>query len=293
MAIAGCILAVAGLAGYFTPPPTEAFPTRILMQNAGGRIVFTHRDHSETPNMTCAACHHELRVTAAGVSQAGPGPASGPGEVAARPAVMACADCHGAGDNPRFAAEHQKTYAAKGVPCASCHHARIEGLAPGWDHAVHAEQYAAEDCTSCHHPASFSYKEGRIMAHKPQKCSNCHTAKPNKLAPTTLKDAAHARCVTCHEELFDRKAKGCPTCHNVASAARAVPGKAGPSGKSAESSCASCHAPLLSRMDAFHKSCMGCHDKMAAAPGPDAKAGGTVAITGPGAKAPCAQCHTP
>lgn len=282
LAVLGCILAVAGLAGYFPPVATEAesaAPARLLMENPGGRIVFTHKAHS-TPggyggDIACADCHHDLRITpgAASGSDSASGPASG--NVTAQPKVMACAACHGTADNPDFIVAHQERYRAEGgeASCASCHHTRMQGLSAKWSHEDHATTYTGDDCESCHHPYRYEFRPGKAMHIKPQKCANCHTAKPNPMTASTLKDATHTRCASCHEDLFAHKARGCSTCHNQV---RLADMPAGDVTEADFAACATCHGPIPGAMDAFHAGCMNCHD---------------TAGKGPGKKAPCTQCH--
>ncbi len=285
-----CILALAGIAGYLMPPLTEANPTRVLMQNTGGRVVFAHLAHS-TPggaygDSSCAACHHELTIggppvpeAKGGVSTAGIGGiATATAVVAGKPSakVAPCKSCHGAVDNPDYIAGHQKFYQAKGgdAACVACHHTRTDGFASGWDHQVHWS-YAGDDCSTCHHPLKYEARPGKIMTIKPQKCGNCHTAKPNPMTSTTLKDAAHSRCQPCHGEWLEAKTKGCRSCHTL------VPLKDDLAKGTLDgrfTACGTCHAPMPNNMDAYHAKCRTCHDKVG---------------KGPGVKAPCAQCHTP
>ena len=287
--IISCILALMGAAGYLMPPPTEANPTRVLMQNAGGRVVFAHQAHS-TPggpygDSSCAACHHELNIGGPAVPEAKGGTsATGIGDVASAivvgdrplPKVAPCKSCHGAVDNPDYIAGHQKLYQARGggAACAACHHTRMAGFAGGWNHQEHWN-YAGDDCATCHHPLNYEVRPGRVMAIKPQKCRNCHTAKPNPMTATALKDAAHSRCQSCHSEWLESGTKACRKCHSL------VPSKDDPASGASDlrfTACVSCHSPMLNPMDAYHAKCRTCHDK---------------AGKGPGAKAPCAQCHTP
>lgn len=269
IAIVGCILALAGLAAYFAFPaaPPEATPARLLMENPGGRVVFTHKAHA-TPggaygDNSCASCHHELKIAPDTV------------KAAETPQVMLCTACHGTADDPGFIAAHQEFYKAQGDDaCVSCHHGSMAGYSDKWSHDDH-QTYAGDDCQACHHEYSYEYKPGRTMNIKPQKCSNCHTAKPNPMTPTILKDAAHAKCMSCHEDLFDKGFAGCTTCHSMKSSAQEL--KNGTFDK-VYPSCSSCHKPIPGSMDAFHGNCMSCHDK---------------AGKGPGKAAPCAQCHTP
>lgn len=259
---AGCVLVLAGLAGYCLPEPVEVPPRRILMENQGGRVVFTHKLHS-TPggnrgDIACAACHHELRVAPAGVT------------ASASPRVMECSACHGAADAPGFRESHQARWRAEqgDASCLSCHHMKIAGLSDKWNHRDHWD-YAGDDCTACHHTA------GRTASSiKPQRCANCHTAGPGRMTARTRKDAAHEACRSCHDELFAAGAKGCAACHSgtdlAAEAARGAMDKG-------LFSCAACHNPIAGSMDAFHGTCIGCHEELGK--GPDREAGS------------CPKCH--
>ena len=264
--IASCILVLAGLAGYLAPEPGEANPNRLLMENTGGRVVFTHGVHS-TPggaygDSTCATCHHELPVAPPAIKNA------------SSPQVLACSSCHGTADIPDFKLKHQELYRAQGgdATCVRCHHSAMAGFSEKWNHQEHWDY--AGDCASCHHEERFEYKPGKFMNIKPQKCSNCHTAKSNPMTATTIKDAGHRRCEPCHSDLFESGTKGCATCHNTLSTAEQLAKGTVPDYRA----CSSCHAPISGGMDAFHNKCMGCHDTVG---------------KGPGKQAPCAQCHTP
>ena len=266
IAIASCILVLAGLLGYLAPEPTEANPHRLLLENSAGRVIFSHSAHS-TPggsygDSSCATCHHELLVAPTSIRDA------------EFPEVLACSSCHGSADRPDFKQKHQDFYRDKDgdASCVRCHHAAMSGYSEKWNHQEHWDY--AGDCVTCHHEEKFEYKPGKFMNIKPQKCSNCHTGKPNPMTGTTIKDAGHKRCEPCHTDLFDSGAKGCSTCHKTLSTAEELA-----RGNTPEyTSCAGCHAPISGGMDAFHNKCMGCHDS---------------AGKGPGKEAPCAQCHTP
>ena len=268
MVIVGVLLALAGIAGYFMPAPTEATPSRLLMENPGGRVVFTHKAHS-TPggpygDIACADCHHDLKAAPWKIKD---------GET---PPVMNCTSCHGSADDPDFVARHQEYYAQNGgdASCVSCHHAVIDGWSDKWNHKDHWD-YAGEDCATCHHTEGTTASGREMKNIRPQRCANCHTEKPNPMAATVRKDAGHQTCVSCHSDWFASGAEGCKTCHNGQSTAKLLA-----EGKFDKSypSCSACHKPIPGGMDTFHGSCMGCHDK---------------AGKGPGKQAPCAQCHAP
>lgn len=267
--MAGCILALAGLAGYYLPDPVEIPSPRILMENLGGRVVFTHKAHSlpggSYGDNACERCHHELAVSPAEAKAAG------------SPKTMPCTACHGTADQPDFKESHQNRYRAEdgGRSCLSCHHIKIAGYSDKWSHENHWT-YAGDDCASCHH-AEGRTPGGRMIENiKPQRCANCHTANPNPMTARVVRDASHETCKSCHEELFEAKAKGCATCHAQADLA-AEAAKDAPDRKLF--ACSACHSPISGSMDAFHAGCIGCHAE---------------AKKGPG-KGPedCAKCHRP
>ena len=305
IAVLSCLLVLTGTAGYTLSHSTKPVPARLILENSNGSVVFTHAEHS-TPgsygSVSCSACHHELviahpastaRTPDAALAEIAkhPNPAiskhAGTGggsaaekEAAAHPSVMRCSACHGAAETPGFVALHQEKYRAQAgdASCTACHHTRFAGLTAGWNHEAH-ESYASNRCTTCHHPAIFEYAPGKNMEHKPQKCSNCHTStpQPGSLASTTLKDASHIRCESCHTAPLEEKMKGCPSCHIQAStAADPVKGSSPVDPSVRFEPCSRCHGPIPARKDAFHKSCKSCHDK---------------AGKGPGSKAECGTCH--
>ena len=252
---------------------------RLLLENTGGRIVFTHKAHS-TPggalgDISCATCHHELPIAPASAPGHAPEAAPDSGKDGTKPSVLPCTACHGAAEDPGFVLAHQERYRAEGgdASCLSCHHTSIAGLSEKWNHLEHRE-YAGDDCESCHHPQQFAFTPGRVMTIKPQRCANCHTPKPNPLTGTTRKEAAHERCESCHSDLFEAGSKGCATCHALVPPAA----KSAPDATGTHDACASCHVSVSSGMDAFHNGCRGCHDRTG---------------KGPGKEAPCIQCHAP
>lgn len=275
LVIVGCVLLLAGLAGYLVPGPDEAVPSRLLMDNVGGRVVFTHGAHS-TPggaygDSACSVCHHELATAPAAVRNA------------ENPEVLGCKTCHGAAEDPDFIKKHQEFYSRNGgdEACARCHHTRFEGFSEQWSHKDHAENYV-DECATCHHEAKFEYKPGKFLNVKPQKCSNCHTAQPNPMTAKTIKEAGHLRCESCHSDFFESGAKGCGVCHKSVSASEEL---AAAKQKSSDAklderflvSCVTCHKAVVGSMDAYHGKCVACHEQ---------------AKRGPGGK-DCQQCHTP
>ena len=268
--IAGCILALAGIAGYaLTPESAEAPSPRILMENQGGRVVFAHKAHSspggDYGDIACARCHHELGI--APDKQA----------YTAKGKVLKCAACHGTDDEPDFKVAHQARYRAEGGEnaCLSCHHLKIVGYSDKWNHKDHWT-YASDDCTTCHHSEGTT-PSGRMMTNiKPQRCANCHMNQADSMTARTRKDASHETCRNCHEDLFAAGARGCPTCHAGASLEAEL---AAGAANTPLFTCSSCHPPITGSMDAFHAKCIGCHEEVKKGPGK--------------ASEDCVKCHTP
>lgn len=176
-----CLMAVVAVVGY-THDTVGKTPVRLLLENAGGRVVFDHRRHAEDYKVACEACHHE--------------------SAEARENVQPCGACHGVDFDGSFREDHVAAFADDETTCATCHHM---GSAPAkWDHAAHAEEYGLS-CTDCHHANADIEPE-------PARCTACHLDKPMGDIPD-MKTAAHAKCADCHQEWFDAGMKGCTSCH--------------------------------------------------------------------------------
>ena len=46
IALLTAVLAAVAVVGYVLPEPHEAVPERVLLDNAGGPVVFQHADHA-------------------------------------------------------------------------------------------------------------------------------------------------------------------------------------------------------------------------------------------------------
>ncbi|MGE4292814.1 MAG: cytochrome c3 family protein [Desulfovibrio sp.] len=227
-----CLLAAAALAGYLTPVKAQKLPVRILFQNNGGRVIFSHLRHHKNYQIACADCHHE-----ANSDHGQPQPAN-PSE------PLPCGSCHPASFDKDYVAEHVNSFPDKSY-CVKCHHAEFGVLA--FDHEAHKE-YASEDCQTCHH--------GPDIEAEPGHCNQCHNLAGSDSMPS-LRDAAHKRCETCHDDLFDKGIKGCAPCHKM----KDMKGY-----KGSYTPCQQCHRTpspdrelVLTRTNAFHDQCMNCH----------------------------------
>jgi hypothetical protein len=235
------MLALLALGGQFAPAPSEELPVRLRMDNKGGDVVFAHSRHVEYVDKMggdCVKCHHESDT-----------PTLSP---------LPCGSCHATEFDAKFTADHQKDLPAE--TCTQCHHAEMGKLV--YSHDDHAEQYASS-CTDCHHDTDIEPEPGA--------CNQCHGEKADGATPS-LREAVHAKCQSCHADMYEKNLKGCNECHEL------LPGKAdGP-----QPTCNSCHydtdaTPLPHRMDAFHDQCMKCHEEVGA---------------GPFGEKSCTRCHT-
>lgn len=227
--------ALLALTGYLAPAPTLKVPERILLDNAGGKVVFDHEKHFKDQKVPCQTCHHESAEP--------------------RENVQRCGVCHGRALDETFRKNHAE--GIKDLPsCATCHHMEF-GPKVKWTHKAHAEDYGI-DCRECHH-------KDKNIEPEPQNCADCHQKTGDKDMPS-LRTAVHDKCRSCHVEMFDAKVKGCAQCHaKVESRPRLSEGKFKVSPDYAD--CAVCHVDqknadlIRGRMAAFHGQCIGCHEK--------------------------------
>ncbi len=180
IAIVAVLLGVLGVVGYLYPEPTEGAPMRLLFENAGGKVIFTHKAHAEAYKIPCQQCHHESEH-----------PTEKP---------QPCVTCHPASYEEGFVQEHQGNVDTEF--CGRCHH--LEMGQSKFDHAAHEE--LASGCTDCHHDTDIEPEPGN--------CADCHQEQGDESMPG-LRDAAHERCATCHEDMFDEKLAGCQNCHGM------------------------------------------------------------------------------
>lgn len=257
VAVLTVVLAVVAALGYSLPRPSEDQPRRVLLPNAGGAVIFEHAAHVSACNIPCQTCHHE--------------------SPALRKDVQQCGKCHGAVFDAAFRKSHVAAF-ADNASCATCHH--FEGGPKKWGHDKHHAELGLE-CTECHHSDTS-------IEDKPQNCARCHKSgapsgkKTEKGVAPNLADAVHARCVSCHEDMFAAGARGCASCHTVRPVREKLPQQGIVTLNPLYVDCAVCHAEkaqklVPGRMDAFHRQCMGCHEKTG---------------KGPYGKQSCARCHT-
>ena len=223
IAILTGILFVAALTGYLIPARSDGPPMRILLDNKGGKIIFTHQAHIDTQDQSCVTCHHT-----SGNEQSPP----------------SCTSCHVKAFDDTFIANHQDSIDER--YCISCHHPTA--TIGNFSHDNHVNDYAKDDCQACHHD--------KTIEPEPQACSDCHDKKGDG-AVLSLKQANHTRCGDCHSDLYEEGTKGCRNCHTREMAPSEKPDP------QPCSSCHSEPTDQLvpTTMAAFHAKCMGCHEK--------------------------------
>ncbi|MGE4299236.1 MAG: cytochrome c3 family protein [Desulfovibrionaceae bacterium] len=144
-------LAAVALVGYFMPSAAQEMPTRILFDNNGGKVVFSHLAHNRDYGIECAKCHHESEVETKD--------------------PLACGKCHVPAFDKAFVKEHQTAY-AKEEQCQKCHHEGYEGK-------------ESTPCKECHDEKIEALVPTRMMAFHAQ-CIGCH--KEMGSGPQTDKD---------------------------------------------------------------------------------------------------------
>jgi len=247
------VLAAVSLGGYLLPDHSDSMTPRILMENAGGRVVFDHAGHISKYGIACTECHHDAADNKAG---------------------LPCKTCHLKEPSKEVPAHKA---AGDRYSCATCHHAVV--TAKDWRHDAHSEMFVGffeKDCRACHHSVH--------LEPVPQNCADCHASNVDQGKIPSVKNAVHARCAECHAGPGLPKtaseyasSKNCTSCHVVENARDCL--TAGKSMDAALVSCSTCHevdhAKLIpASMAAYHGLCIDCHKSK----------GGPVDN--------CGQCHT-
>ena len=244
------VLAVVSIGVYCIPGKLEKVPTRVLLENLGAKVIFSHKTHANNYGFGCGDCHHE---------------SSDPIE-----SVLACGTCHGSLPANAELAEIAKTGDGKTplgpMPyhdtnlvtdknaCLTCHH--LEFVQKDWGHDKHAEEFGL-DCDTCHHSDTDIEPE-------PMNCNSCHS----DTDAVTLKDAVHAKCESCHQEWFDEGLKSCRKCHEELDTRKELVKDGDFTMNTDYAKCSKCHGTqepqelVQNRMGAFHAFCIGCHESL-------------------------------
>lgn len=92
-------LGILALIGYMLPATVQDVPAKILFENNGGRVIFSHLVHADDYGISCDSCHHEG------------GDLEDP---------LACGTCHPREFDDDFLFEHME-YFPDQQACAKCH----------------------------------------------------------------------------------------------------------------------------------------------------------------------------
>ena len=228
------LLAVAAY-GYLRPEAEPSPPVRVLLINTGGPVVFDHVGHIRTDKSGCLDCHHTSK----------------PGDEKPQD----CGVCHAKAFDEPWIEAHRDNFTDRAA-CISCHHLEYVGLDKAYSHDLHAKEYLDGDCRACHHD--------RQIEPEPLACKACHLGETAGPVPS-LRDAVHANCSECHQDMFETGLQGCATCHVVPQDMSTYQGKF--------TGCRACHEiaggepiPLPKRGEAFHLQCMTCHEQRGKGP---------------------------
>lgn len=278
------LLGIVSVFAYFNPQKEEEIPTRVLLDNVYGKVVFDHSVHASISSLHCQDCHHEILNNEEAVS------------------ALACNVCHGSvltyeelavrtaevkenmpadernatvvisGQTVKkplpVASYHDTNIVTNYAACLTCHH--LEFTPKDWGHDMHVEAFGL-DCYSCHHADTDIEPE-------PMNCNTCHF----EGAEISLKYAVHTKCMDCHQDKFEIGMQGCADCHETINTKKVFQETGTMELNPTYMSCATCHegveanSLVQNTMSAYHDLCIGCHEQMGKGPYKDDQ---------------CAQCH--
>ena len=137
------------VAGYVHVPAEQDVPARVVMDNNGGRVIFTHAVHAEEYGAECDDCHHDD---------------------IGHDVSLACGTCHPAAFDEQFRAEHAAAFPSEEA-CLRCHDDVPQGPLAEEDRPsvedipLRADAFHAQ-CMSCHEENGGPYGE--------DSCYECH-----------------------------------------------------------------------------------------------------------------------
>lgn len=223
------LLMIVALSGYLSSADDRETSVRILIDDCGGKVVFSHLAHQNDYKISCVKCHHEK-----GGEQAD---------------YIACGLCHPVAFDKNYIENHKNLFPDKKT-CVRCHH--LEFFKAGFEHSEH-ESYA-DDCTDCHH--------GSDIEPEPQACKSCHLKAEAENIPN-LQGATHDCCMRCHEDIFEKGFKGCSDCHAKKDMMKF---KGLYSSCLPCHQVKKIKKLMPTRTDAFHKQCLSCHKELKKGP---------------------------
>lgn len=269
------------VAAYLYPVKAEVVPTRILLENVYGKVLFDHKVHADQYGLDCIVCHHESFDATENLLDCGVCHGSIPSneeikllsESMAKTASDASPETIIISNQTvkkplEIASYHDTDIVTDFAACLTCHH--LEFTPKDWGHDAHVEEIGL-DCESCHH-------EDKDIEPEPMNCNECHYED----STVTLRDAVHPKCAECHQEWFDEDIKSCVICHDPLNTKKVYQETGSFEMNPTYETCASCHGDVepnslvSNRMQSFHLLCMGCHESL---------------DVGPYKNDQCVQCH--
>ncbi len=222
-------LLLLAVTGYLIPESRQDVPTRVLLNNKGGNVIFTHAKHAEDYGLACKDCHHDNM----------PSPQRS----------IACGECHPASFDKNYLKDHMNMFGDSSA-CITCHHVEYTGST--FHHDEHLKN-TGDDCQLCHHNSDIEPE--------PMACSSCHEEVGDKKIPS-LAEAAHTRCTQCHSDMFEQRLQGCAHCHEPLK----MENYSGAYTKCSACHNEKSETLIMTRMDAYHAQCMKCHRELKKGP---------------------------
>lgn len=147
--VVAALFAVA-MFGYSLPSKPQENPPRVLLDNNGGRVIFTHAIHADDYGYECADCHHD------GVEDARPLP---------------CGSCHPAAFDEDFKKNHAEAFPSDAY-CERCHYSEpsadmAEEDRPDPDMLYIRSDAFHDQCMGCHEDLDAG-------PYGDESCATCH-----------------------------------------------------------------------------------------------------------------------
>ena len=142
-------LGILALIGYLLPARQQDVPARILFENNGGRVIFSHLVHADEYGISCDSCHHE----------------GGDLET-----PLACGSCHPAAFDDEFVENHIDSFPSEEA-CAKCHEVEDGEVLP--DLLMDVEDIPTRT-TAFHDQCMNCHEEVEAGPFGENSCYSCH-----------------------------------------------------------------------------------------------------------------------
>lgn len=210
--VLGLAAACVGI-GIIATPPVPTQPVKLLMPNAGGRVIFNHRQHAEDYGAGCSTCHHTEIIATTWDPEMH--------DLHAENLTESCQDCHhdssiepepmscySPGCHERLSASGKVNTKAKTIPARDAVHQRC--------YSCHAHEDTFNEglagCASCHDLATPPDDREEYAT-----CASCHTQPPLAALLPDRMETYHKLCGDCHSTmsgpLVEQDANQCYQCH--------------------------------------------------------------------------------